>query len=230
MKSQPVATSKNTPTRKLDDFETRALPQLRDGDDVVLQSSAPEMRVLGAIRARAECLECHKTSKAGDLLGAFTYTLALQSQATPEADCLKDMAGLSRSMVGAVHFVESLGGKVVRPPGGPIREVYFTHLWNQAVERIAKNPLGFVSTAPPYSRIKNSALDVLASFPELRVLDISSSMVTDAGLKEIAKLKNLQKVVYSPGYITDAGLAELKKALPACAIEKDPKWLLLAVP
>ena len=50
MKAKPVATSKNTPTRKLDDFETRALTHLRDGNEVALQSSATEMRGLGAIR------------------------------------------------------------------------------------------------------------------------------------------------------------------------------------
>lgn len=229
MKSQPVATSKNTPTRKLDDFETRALPHLRDGDDVALHSSASEMRVLGAIRARGECLECHKT-KAGELLGAFTYTLALQSDATPEADCLKDVAGLSRTAVGAVHFVESQGGKVVRMPGGPIREVYFTHTWTQNAERLAKEASKDGIYRPSYARLKNSSLAVLESLPDLRVLDVSHSMVTDDGLKEIAKLKTLRKVVYSPGYITEAGVAELKKALPDCVVEQDAKSLLPVLP
>jgi hypothetical protein len=229
MKEKPVATSKNTPTRKLDDFETRALPHLRDGDDVALHSSASEMRVLGAIRARGECLECHKT-KAGELLGAFTYTLALQSDATPEADCLKDVAGLSRTAVGAVHFVESQGGKVVRMPGGPIREVYFTHTWTQNAERLAKEASKDGIYRPSYARLKNSSLAVLESLPDLRVLDVSHSMVTDDGLKEIAKLKTLRKVVYSPGYITEAGVAELKKALPDCVVEQDAKSLLPVLP
>jgi hypothetical protein len=228
MKSKPVVSSKNTPTRKLDDFETQALPHLRDGDDVVLKSSASEMRALGAIRARGECLECHKI-KAGELLGAFSYTLALQSNATPEAECLKDTAGLSRTAVGAVHFVESQGGKVVRTPGGPISEVYFTHTWTQSAERMAKQSPNH-GGSPPYNRLKNSALAVLESFPNLRVLDVSHSMVTDDGLKEIAKLKTLRKVVYSPGYITEAGVAELKKALPDCVVEQDAKSLLPVLP
>jgi hypothetical protein len=224
MREKTVATSKNTPTRKLDEFETAALVHIRDGNDVVLQSSAPEMRVLGAIRARAECLECHKT-EAGSLLGAFSYTLTLQSNATPEADCLKETAGLSRTAVGAVHFVESLGGKVVRTPGGPISEVYFTHTWSQNAERLAKEPPRNGRHVPPYARLKNSALDVLESFSDLRVLDITHSMVTDNGLKEIAKLKTLRKLAISPGYVTDAGIAELKKALPDCAIEmKQPAF------
>jgi hypothetical protein len=229
MKEKPVATSKNTATRKVDDFETRALAQLRDGDDVVLQSSASEMRALGAIRARGECLECHKT-KAGDLLGAFSYTLALQSTATPEADCLKDTAGLSRTAVGALHFVESQGGKVVRTHGGPISEVYFTHTWTLHAERLDKESSTKGAHHPPYARLKNSALAVLESFPDLRVLDVSHSMVTDDGLKEIAKLKTLRKVVYSPGYITEAGVAELKKALPDCVVELDSRSLLPVLP
>jgi hypothetical protein len=219
MREKPVATSKNTPTRKLDDFESRALRRLREGDEVVLQSSASEMRVLGAIRARQQCLECHKT-EVGSLLGAFSYKLALHSPATPDANCLKDTAGLSRRAVGAVHFVESLGGKVVRTPGGPISEVYFTHTWHQNAERLAKEPPQNGRHVPHAARLKNSALAALESFPRLRVLDISHSMVTDAGLKEIAELSSLRRLIYSPGYLTDAGIAELTKSLPNCAIEK----------
>ena len=133
---------------------------------------------------------------------------------------MKDTAGLSRSTMGAVQFVESLGGKVVRSPGGPIREVYFTHTWTQNAERLAKAPPKYGQYPLPYSRLKNSALEVLESFSELRVLDISASMVTDDGLTEIAKLKTLRKLVYTPGFITDAGIAELKKALPECARSK----------
>jgi hypothetical protein len=219
MREKLVATSKNTPTRKLDDFETRSLAQLHEGNDVVLQSSAQEMRVLGAIRARSQCLECHKT-EVGSLLGAFSYKLSLHSPATPEPDCLKDTAGLSHRVVGAVHFVESLGGKVIRTPGGPISELYFTHTWHQQAERLAKESPQNGRHVPHAARLKNSALGVLESFPDLRLLDISHSMVTDAGLKEIAKLSSLRKLIYTPGYVTDAGIAELTKSLHNCTIEK----------
>jgi hypothetical protein len=229
MSAKTVATSKNTPTRKLDDFETRALAQLRDGNDVALHSSASEMRVLGAIRARQECLECHKI-EAGSLLGAFSYTLTLQSPATPAAECLKDTDGLSRRAVGAVHFVESLGGKVVRIPGGPISELYFTHTWTQNAERQAKEPPTNGRHYAPYARLKNSALEVLDSLPHLRVLDISHSMVTDDGMKVIAKLKTLRKLVYSPGYISDAAIADLKRALPDCATEPKPEPSAVVLP
>jgi hypothetical protein len=224
MKEKSAPTSKNTPARKLDEFETKALARLRDGNEVVLQSSVEEMRVLGAIRVRKECLECHK-SEVGDLLGAFSYTLSLQSDATPETDCLKDTAGLSRSVVAAVRYVESQGGKAVRTPGGPITEVDFTHTWKQNKELESagkKPPTSFVW----HGRLRNSALAVLDSFPDLRVLDISHSMVTDAGLKDLAKHKSLRKVIYTPGYVTDAGIAELKKSLPDCTFETKPGVVL----
>lgn len=224
-----VATGRNTPTRKLDEFETRALARLRDGNDVALHSTADDMRMLGAIRARKECLECHK-AEVGSLLGAFTYTLALQSPATPEADCLKDLAGLPRSIVGAVQFVESQGGKVVRAPRGPISEVRFTHTWTQNAERQAKLGRWDFRQVSYVARLKNSALDVLESFPELRVLDISNSMVTDDGLKSLARINSLRKVRYSPGYITEAGVAELKKALPDCAVEIKPDVARIVLP
>lgn len=226
---ETVATGKNTPTRKLDDFETQALARIRDGSDVALHSSADEMRMLGAIRARNECLECHKTD-VGSLLGVFSYTLTLQSPATPEADCLKDLAGLSRTTVGAVKFVESQGGKAVRSPGGLVTEVNFTHTWTRNMEKQAKAPARSGDFLPPFARLKNSSLDVLESFPDLRVLDISHSMVTDDGLKTLARLKSLRKVLYSPGIITEAGLAELKKALPECAVERKQEVVPVMLP
>jgi len=33
------------------------------------------LRATGSIRARKECLACHKGKRTGDLLGAFVYTL-----------------------------------------------------------------------------------------------------------------------------------------------------------
>jgi hypothetical protein len=218
MKEKSAASSKNSPTRKLDEFETKALARLREDNDVVVQSTAEEMRVLGAIRARKECLECHK-AEVGDLLGAFSYKLTLLSDATPDADCLKETAGLSRSVVAAVRYVESQGGKVTRKTGGPITEVDFTHTWKKNRDREG-------NYGAWHGRLKNSALAVLESFPELRVLDVSHSMVTDAGIKEIAKHKSLRKVIYTPGYITDAGIAEIKKSLPDCTFEMNPGAVL----
>jgi hypothetical protein len=66
-----------TQTRSLDAFESDALTRLRDGSEVVARTNASKMRLLGAIRARQECLKCHDVQQ-GDLLGAFSYSLALR--------------------------------------------------------------------------------------------------------------------------------------------------------
>lgn len=63
--------------RRPTDFETRALAALRAGRDI--ESAAGDepgtLRIVGALRGDGSCLKCHNDKKAGDLLGAFTYTL-----------------------------------------------------------------------------------------------------------------------------------------------------------
>jgi hypothetical protein len=60
--------------RDLDTFEEQALARLQGGEELQVSTSAGEMRMLGAIRLRAECARCHD-KPAGTLLGAFTYVL-----------------------------------------------------------------------------------------------------------------------------------------------------------
>jgi len=60
--------------RPLDEFESRGLEAVRKGEDLVWTREAPK-RMFGAIRAKADCLDCHSKAKEGDLLGAFTYYL-----------------------------------------------------------------------------------------------------------------------------------------------------------
>ena len=62
-------------TRPLSRFEQRALASLGPANEVVGQTTRSGRDVVGAIRATAECTSCHSTSKAGDLLGAFSYRL-----------------------------------------------------------------------------------------------------------------------------------------------------------
>lgn len=61
-------------TRALDDFESQSLAKLWTDQNVVIQQEPTSTRMLGALRASQDCLECHAASK-GELLGAFTYTL-----------------------------------------------------------------------------------------------------------------------------------------------------------
>jgi hypothetical protein len=65
---------RDAPTRELDEFEQEQLPRLRAGESVVAATAANRVRMLGAIRARAECLNCHQATQ-GELLGAFSYDL-----------------------------------------------------------------------------------------------------------------------------------------------------------
>jgi hypothetical protein len=64
-------------SRPLSDFETESLGGFQTGKGI---ASTPEgkpgaMHCIGALRAKDSCLACHKAARAGDLLGAFTYTL-----------------------------------------------------------------------------------------------------------------------------------------------------------
>jgi hypothetical protein len=65
---------KGVPTRLLDFFELAAVEELKKGEDLFIASKEGTVRVLGAIRAKSDCLECH-SGKERDLLGAFSYTL-----------------------------------------------------------------------------------------------------------------------------------------------------------
>ena len=61
-------------TRPLDAFEASALTKLRAGDLLVVGEGSEQMRLLGAIRAVRQCIECHGCKRC-DLLGAFSYAL-----------------------------------------------------------------------------------------------------------------------------------------------------------
>jgi len=63
-------------TRKLSKFESDAISQLKSGKDIVTQNVPGGRLAVGAIRAEPACLRCHTTQRDGDVLGAFSYTLA----------------------------------------------------------------------------------------------------------------------------------------------------------
>ncbi len=74
------------PLRALDGFEAEALSRLRQGSELVVRTTATEMRVLGAIRAVDGCRECHDCTR-GDVLGAFTYSLSdVTGQPNPDRE------------------------------------------------------------------------------------------------------------------------------------------------
>ena len=61
-------------TRGLDYFEETGLKSLRGGENLYVVRKDDTLRMLGALRATKQCLQCHDSQR-GDMLGAFSYTL-----------------------------------------------------------------------------------------------------------------------------------------------------------
>lgn len=68
---------RTAPIRELDAFETQGLAALKSGDTLFIRQHDDRLRLLGAIRATKQCVECHGCER-GDLLGAFSYVLRRQ--------------------------------------------------------------------------------------------------------------------------------------------------------
>ncbi|CAN5578051.1 hypothetical protein BH11PLA2_BH11PLA2_49370 [soil metagenome] len=229
MAAKNAPTGDTTPTRPLTEFEKTAHGQLRDGQQLVVKTTAHDMKLFGAIRAGNTCLSCHKVQE-GALLGAFTYTLTPQTEATPVADKLKNLDGLTAVEVKAVEAIEAFGGKLVRKDGQPITEAYLSHSRNAEILAIREidtvnahdgrriNGATLQSTPVMRSAIRNTALVWLKAFPELQVLDLSNSDVTDAAIKDITKLKQLKTIDVTNSRMTQHGIDDLKKALPGCEV------------
>jgi hypothetical protein len=71
-------------TRELGEFETSALAELNAGKNTVTRENSGGMFVVGAIRADAACVSCHRTYKEGSLLGAFSYALSPSQAPAPQ--------------------------------------------------------------------------------------------------------------------------------------------------
>jgi hypothetical protein len=85
-------------TRPLDAFEVEGLEALRKGEglesgqkseDLYARGSKDQARMMGAIRATSQCLDCHGGSR-GDLLGAFSYAFRREDvTGTPDNEFLR---------------------------------------------------------------------------------------------------------------------------------------------
>jgi hypothetical protein len=60
--------------RPLDAFESAGLAELKAGKHVYIREEVDRLRMLGAVRATKQCLDCHGCER-GDLLGAFSYVI-----------------------------------------------------------------------------------------------------------------------------------------------------------
>jgi hypothetical protein len=200
------------PHRGLDDFEAHALPELRKGNELVVQTSPDTMRLLGAIRAKAECLKCHEGVN-GRLLGAFTYTLRVKSEETPPEKRLADTAGLTPDALAAVAAVEKLGGTLKRDADQPGRPVVAVNLGNTKL----KDPTVALLKAFPhlreldigYTKATPAALQLLSAWPNLQRLNIGSLNIKDGDLRHLRGLSHLRVLNLWSNEVTDAGVKEL---------------------
>ena len=71
--------------RALTAFEERALVELASGETVSVQADKTGRLVVGALRAKQDCLHCHPGYKSGDLLGALSYRLTPAGDLPPVA-------------------------------------------------------------------------------------------------------------------------------------------------
>jgi len=71
---------RHAPTRKLDDFELKGLESLVRGEDLYAGNTATGLRMLGAVRATKQCVQCHACER-GELLGAFSYWMFAKGEA-----------------------------------------------------------------------------------------------------------------------------------------------------
>lgn len=61
--------------RETNEGEMQALLVLARGEEIVSSPEGGGLRVIGPIRARTQCLGCHRDKHAGELLGALSYRL-----------------------------------------------------------------------------------------------------------------------------------------------------------
>ena len=78
------ALARQAKRRPLDEFERLGLDAVRRGEQLVWSREAPT-RMFGAIRAKADCLQCHANAKEGDLLGRSRITSTRRSINLPSA-------------------------------------------------------------------------------------------------------------------------------------------------
>ena len=207
----------NQPSRPPDTFESAALGDLRKGTELVVKTTAAEMRLVGAIRARADCVACHDGGE-GALLGAFTYRLAWKSGATEPRDRLVDRADLTPEELRAIETIEAIGGTVQRDPEGTNRPVSKVNLHHAKFKDAGLQTLvpfaGLKTVDVSYTKVTDAGVrQMVAQHPHLVDVNLSGTKITDAGLKDLRALKDLRTLSLWTTSITDAGLPHIR----ACA-------------
>lgn len=75
---------KEAGTRRLDAFEAQGLEKLQAGEEIVTTATLNEIRMLGAVRAAKQCMQCHDVAR-GELLGAFSYRMRRDPAISPDS-------------------------------------------------------------------------------------------------------------------------------------------------
>jgi hypothetical protein len=65
----------------------------------------------------------------------------------------------------------------------------------------------------------NESMKPVGAMKSLKVLSVSSDLVTDAGLKHLHSLSNLRSASFSGRLVTQAGKESLNEALPKCVVK-----------
>jgi hypothetical protein len=68
------------------------------------------------------------------------------------------------------------------------------------------------------TRITDEALRHISGWPELRSLTLGSTQVSDRGLRHLEKLTNLREIDLDETRVTPAGVARFRRALPDCRV------------
>ena len=109
-----------------------------------------------------------------------------------------------------------------------LREIGLLYALDRAVAKDGKRPAtaeDVLSLDLSTTEVTNAGLKELKGLKNLQVLNLGSRNVTDAGLNDLKDLNNLQMLYLPSGGVTDAGIADLKKALPNVQIKWGLPWL-----
>jgi hypothetical protein len=116
-----------------------------------------------------------------------------------------------------VQRISKLHGEVLRDQkaeGKPVVQVSFRggRATDFALKELGLKDLkGLRALDLSFSLVTDAGLKELKELKNLQTLDLAHSEVTDAGLKELKEVKNLQTLDLSATPITDMGLKELKE-------------------
>jgi hypothetical protein len=128
----------------------------------------------------------------------------------------------------AVQNIKKLGGNIIRDPNQSSQPVAQAFLKGK---KTTDEVLASVRVFPKLiildvrdASVTDKGLKHLAGLPKLRILRLFNLPVTDAGILAIKDCKSVTWVeIKDCPKVTAKGIAALKKAMPKCAINREPR-------